>query len=179
TDELKNYDYILDLHSSSNNCPLFGIITQPNEEKINFAKNLGLKKIVLMPDSFASGKSLIDFCKCGISLEVGPHGRKENSDEVIGLIDNFLGENIYREDMIVFEIFKIIKQKYKNIKIKNFEKVEKNQMLTQDETGVQFAEEEFVPVLVGEKAYHGILCLAARKVNLKDMGSLLNHEKSE
>ena len=49
------------------------------------AKNQ-LKKLVIMPDFFASGKALIDFVKCGISLEVGPHDRKQNVDEAVNSI---------------------------------------------------------------------------------------------
>ena len=40
--KLKHFYYVIDLHSSSNNCPMFGIITKPNNEKIEFAKILGL-----------------------------------------------------------------------------------------------------------------------------------------
>jgi len=171
--KIDDYEYILDLHSSSNDCPLFGIVTKPSKGKINFAKKLGLRRLVLMPKSFASGKSLIDFCKCGVSLEVGPHGRKENSREVIELINNLIYGEISNKNLEIFEVFKVIKKEYKFIRIKNFQEVRENQILSEDKRGFQLSREAFVPILVGEEAYKDVLCLAARKVNLKDVESLI------
>ena len=88
--KVEGFDFIVDLHSSSNACPLFGLITKPNSRKIEFARNLGLSKLVIMPGSFANGKALIDFAKYGISLEIGPHHKKENIDEAAGHIRHFL-----------------------------------------------------------------------------------------
>ncbi len=67
-EKLEAFDYVLDMHSSSNSCLLFGIITKPNKEKIEFAKKFGLKRLVIMPEFFASRKALIDFVPCGISI---------------------------------------------------------------------------------------------------------------
>jgi len=165
--KLVNYDYVVDLHSSSSKCPLFGIITKPMKEKIEFAKKLGLKKVVVMSENYASGKALIDFCKCGISLEIGPHEDKTIIDEVSEKIENFISDKSMSEPEI-FEVFDVIKQEHKNIKINNFEFVNKGQILSEDSFGKQIAEEDFIAVLVSEKAYNNVLCLAGRKVNLKD-----------
>lgn len=162
---LENFDYVLDLHSSSEKCPLFGIITKPNKEKIEFAKKLGLKKLVIMSPDFAKENSLIDFLKCGLSLEIGPHEGKENVSEVETKIKNFLKEKNYSENLEIYEVFRIIKKERKNIKIKNFESVKRRQILTEDESGIQKASQNFTAILVGEKSYDGILCLAARKSN--------------
>jgi succinylglutamate desuccinylase len=159
--EIKNSKYVLDLHSSSNNCPIFGIITKPNNEKIEFAKKLGLKRLIIMPESFASGKSLIDFADCGISIEVGPHERKENVQEVLELIKNFGESKNYNENLELFEVFDIIKGKTNNILINNFQEVKKAQKINEN----QAAEFKFTPILVGESAYTGIICLAGRKLS--------------
>jgi len=162
-DKVKDFDYLIDLHSSSNICPLFGIITKPNNEKIGFAKKLGLKRVVIMTESFASGRSLIDSAKCGISLEVGPHKRKENIKDVLELIENFSNDILY-EDPEVFEVFDIIKKLHKSkILISNFQEVKKGQVIAENSEERQIADFDFIPVLVGEEAYNGVLCLACRK----------------
>lgn len=165
TNDLRYFDYILDLHSSSNNCPMFGIITKPNKDKIEFAKKLGLKRLVVMPEFFASGKALIDFVNCGISIEVGPHKRDENTQEVLELINNFLYKNKKNEDIEIYEVFDIIKKNLSNIIIENFEKIKKGQIIaydTQDTNIKQCADFDFTAVLVEEGSYGDILCLACK-----------------
>ncbi len=163
TKKLKSFDYVLDLHSSSNECPIFGVITKPNNEKIEFAKKLGLKKLVIMKESFASGKALIDFVKCGISIEVGPHDRKENVEEAVQLIENFLNDKNRNENIEIFEVIDVIKKEADCITIKNFEYVKKGDLIAYDENNKQYAEFDFVPILVNENAYEGVLCLACAK----------------
>jgi len=162
---LKDFYYIIDIHSSSNNCPMFGIITKPNNEKIEFAKQLGLKRLVIMPEFFASGKALIDFVYCGISIEVGPHNRKENVEEASLLIKNLI-KNKIDEDIEIFEVFNIIKKSKENILINNFENITKGQVIASDISGNQIAEYDFTAVLVGEDAYKDVLCLACRKIKI-------------
>jgi tryptophanyl-tRNA synthetase len=174
--KIKDFEYVLDLHSSSNSCPLFGIITKPNKEKIDFAKKLGLKRLVIMSPSFVSGKSLIDFAKCGISLEIGPHGRKENINEVLELINHFAENKNFSESLEIFEIFALIKKQAKNILITNFKEVKQGEIISEDETGKQLAEYDFIPVIVGEEAYGDTLCLAARKLDLDNLYKSLNPE---
>lgn len=157
--KVKDFDFIIDLHSSSNACPLFGLITKPNSEKIQLARNLGLSKLIIMPDSFANGKALIDFAKCGISLEIGPHQKKENIDEMVGHIRHFLEKKPANTSMEIFEVFAVIKKQGTQAVIKNFENVKKGSLIA---TG-QHAEFDFTAVLVDEESYDGILCLACRK----------------
>jgi succinylglutamate desuccinylase len=161
--KLKDFYYIIDFHSSSNNCPMFGIITKPNNEKIEFAKLLGLKKLVIMPKFFASGKALIDFVDCGISIEVGPHNRKENIIEANQLIKNII-ENKINEDIEIFEVFNTIKRFKETILINNFDDITQGQIIANDVSGNQIAEYDFTAVLVGEDAYEDVLCLACRKI---------------
>lgn len=163
--KLKEFDCVIDLHSSSNNCPLFGIITNTNKDKIELAKKLGLKKLVIMTESIASGRALIDFVNCGISLEIGPHNRVKNIDEVSGLIKNLIENKNYSEDIEIYKVFKIVKKKKDNILITNFESIKNGQIIAEDFTGKQTSDEEFTAVLVNEEAYEEILCLAARKIS--------------
>ncbi|MEK6894984.1 MAG: succinylglutamate desuccinylase/aspartoacylase family protein [Nanoarchaeota archaeon] len=162
TNLLKDFDYVIDLHSSSNACPMFGIITKPNTEKMELAKKLGLKKIMIMPEFFASGKALIDFVKCGISIEVGSHERKENARDAVDLINNFVNGKNYSNKIEIFEVFSAVPKEAEKILIENFQDVKKGQIIA---TGnkEQIAEFDFTAVLVGEESYKGILCLACKK----------------
>lgn len=164
-EKLKNFDFVIDLHSTSNSCPIFGIITQPSKEKIEFAKKMGLKKLVIMPEHFASGKALIDFVKCGISLEVGPHNRKESVSETLNLLDNLSEDKNYNEKLEIYEVKKIIEKRATNILIKNFDFVKKGDSIAVDNEFVQKAEKDFFAILVGEESYKDILCLAAERIN--------------
>ncbi len=176
-EKLKNYDFVLDLHSCSQESELFGIITKPDKEKIEFAKKLGLKKIILMNENLAKGKALIDFCKCGISLEVGPHKREENVGEVLDIIDNFLESKIQNRNLEIFEIFSLIKADYKKSFLTNFRRVGKGDLIAIGKKKY-FAEFDFIPVLANEEEYKDVLCLAARRVNLKYTKSYDEYEKT-
>ena len=166
-EKLKDYDYVIDLHSTPNPCPLFGIITKPTKEKIEFAKDLGLDKLVIVSDDYASGRALIDFVRCGISIEIGPSESEEIAEKVIEKLEKLSDKKeTYPE---VFEVFDIVKQEYEKIMIGNFEEVKKGQIITKDKRETQTAKKDFIAILVSEKPYNNVLCLAARKVNLKDI----------
>ena len=165
TNKLKDFDYVIDLHSSSNKCPIFGIISKPNNEKIEFAKKLGLKMLVIMSEKFEENNALIDWVKCGLSLEVGPHERKENINDAASLIKNFIDNKNKNESMAIFEIFEIVKKRASNILIKNFESIKEGDLIASDKNNKQYAEFDFTGVLVDEKSYGDVLCLAARKIN--------------
>lgn len=167
SNQLKKFDYVIDVHSSSNHCPLFGIITKPNKKKIDFAKKLGLKRLVIMPKFFASGKALIDFVNCGISLEIGPHNGKSNVRNVLDSINNFLERKMAGKEMEIYEVFDVIKKEAPKVAIKNFEEVKKGQIIATGNKSKQFSKYDFVPVLVDEEAYNDVLCLACRRTNFK------------
>ena len=161
--ELKKFDFVIDLHSSSGECPLFGIITKKDKLHIDFARKMGLKKLVVMSKEYASGKSLIDFAKTGISLEIGPHERKENVKEVLDVIYNLL-RGKENNEMKIFQVFSIVKQEYKDILIKNFKYVKKRYIMTRDKDLKQFAKYDFVPAIVSNKPYNNVLCLACKRI---------------
>lgn len=163
--KLRKFDYVIDLHSSSNSCPPFGIITNPTKEKIELSKKLGLKKLVIMKESIASGKALIDFVNCGISIEIGPHENPENIEKIYNLINNLVENKNYSENIEIYEVFKFLKREKKNVLIDNFEYVQSGQIISEDSTGKQLAEEDFTAILVNEDAYGDVLCLASKKIN--------------
>jgi succinylglutamate desuccinylase len=163
--KLKDFDYVIDLHSSSNKCPIFGIISKSNNEKIEFAKKLGLKRLVIMSQDFEDNNALIDWVKCGLSLEVGPHERKENVDDAVELIKNFLNNKNKNENIEIFEIFNIVKKQTENIIIENFQHIKKGDLIAFDENIKQYAEFDFTGILVDEKSYGDVLCLAAKRIS--------------
>ena len=168
-ERVKDFDYVIDLHSTSEPCPLFCIVTKPSKEKIDFARKLGVNKIVIMNENFAKGNSLIDFTKCGVSLEIGPEGNSEVIGEVCSKIRNLL-EGGQKTNPEIFIVEGIIEQKYEKILIENFKEVKKGEVICENEE-IQIAEFDFFPILVGEKAYkkEDILCLVGKQVNLKDL----------
>ncbi len=154
--KLRSFDIVIDLHSSSNTVPLFGIITKPTTKKINLAIAMGLKKLVIMPEKFSEGKSLIDNVDCGISLEVGPHKRKKNFKEVFNLIIN-LSKNVFNKKMKIYKVFDVLEgNKNYGLLIENFKEVKKGQRILKREK--LFSKFDFIPILVGEEAYEKILC---------------------
>jgi succinylglutamate desuccinylase len=167
-DKLKKFKYIVDIHSSSCKIELFAIITKPTKEKLRLASKLGIKKGVIMNDRFANGSSLIDNLNCAISLEVGPHERKENISEVIQAIKNLdesLDDDFSASDLEIFEIFDIIYgDNISKYDIENFRKVKKGEVIAEGEKKY-YAPFDFIPVFVGEKAYNGIICMATKKVD--------------
>ena len=170
-EKLCGFDRVIDLHSTSNECPLFGIVTNVSEEKIEFAKKLGLKRLVIMPENFANKKSLIDHHKLGISLEIGPHGNKEGTEEVIIKINNYINNIKQEENLEIYMPLKIIKRTNGKILIENFKEVKKGDLIINGNDNL-IADEDFIPVLVGEKFYSDVLCLACRKLGKQDLNNL-------
>lgn len=163
-EEIKEFEYIIDVHSSSSNVELFGIITKPDKKKIEFAKSLGLKRLVIMEKNISEGKSMIDNVECGISLEIGPHEKEGNAEKVIDSINKFLNSNESSNEIETYVVFDIIKaDDFKEAKINNFIPVKKGEIIATGEKE-KIAEFDFIPVLVNERSYDGVLCLAARKL---------------
>lgn len=160
--ELSAFKYIVDIHSSSSEMDVFGIITTPTEEKIELAKKLGLKRVLLMTKKLANGGSLIDNVNCGISLEFGPHEDEKKAQELINLMGKF--PNDPSNQIQIFEAFELIKgENDAKYFIKNFEEVKKGQLIAEGKKKY-FAQFDFIPFFVGEKAYKGTLCIAAKKL---------------
>jgi len=166
TKNLKSFDYVIDLHSTPQNCEMFGILTKPNKEKMRLAKLLGLKRIVIMTQEYASGKALIDVVECGISLEIGPHQSNEISKQALAAINNLTEKREVENQVFeIYEVFCIIRGKISNVCMNNFQEVKKGQSIAVQEDGSQQkATFDFVPVLVGKKAYSDVICLACKKI---------------
>ncbi len=168
--QLKFFECIVDIHSSSGDTDLFGIITKPNKEKVILAEKLGLDKLVIMSEKFASGKALIDHVSCGISLEIGPHKKREIVDKISQALNN-LKDGIGQNDkhMKTYEVIEVIPaEDDADVFIANFCKVRKGDLIAKGEKE-HFADKDFIPIFVNEKAYKNILCLACKEINVEDL----------
>ena len=65
----------------------------------------------------------------------------------------------------IFEVFSVIKKNKQDILINNFENIRKGQIIAKDNLGNQKADFNFTAILVGEKSYSDVLCLACRKIS--------------
>lgn len=165
--ELKDFSYVLDIHSSTGNCPLCAIMTKPNKEKLEFVKKLGISRLVIM-DKFSNGHSLIDSVDCGISLEIGPEG-----DVSLNELINFLSGKKFFSELEIYQVFDIFRGEVDKCFFKNFEEIKKGDLIAKGEQDY-FADEEFIPVLGGEKAYEGVVCLKAKRIKESELFSNTN-----
>lgn len=157
--QIKEFDYVVDIHTSSSDISLFGIITKPTKYNVDFARKLGLNTVLFMTKELAKGGSLIDYHPGSISLEFGPHDNKERAEEVIKLIENF---PCNKSDLRVYQAFDMVKGEAVKFYMKNLQKVKKGDLIAEGEEKY-YAEYDFIPFFVGERAYKGILCLAAKE----------------
>ncbi len=162
-EKLKEFEFVVDLHSTSGNSELFGIISKPTRAKIKLAKKLNLEKLVVIHPEFEKGHSLIDNLNCAISFEAGPHDKRGLAEEMASLIKSFLESKDFGKKMGIFSCFKAVEGEDKaKLFLENFKKVEKGSLIAKGKKKY-FAEEDFVPIFVGEKSYKNTICLAAKE----------------
>jgi predicted deacylase len=167
--ELGECDHVLDIHSCGIESPAFAIITKNNKETIDMIRMSGLNKVVIMPDSMANKKALIDYCN-GISIELGLHNTEETLKKGIKSTLNFLGNlGIINYDVknTKYNIFNVIKKVPKSEGIiksntYSFQKVKEGDLLYKANNKNIYSEKEFYAILPNEPSY-GFFCLAAIK----------------
>lgn len=160
---LSGCDYVIDIHSTTADTENFVIMTKCDEQTKSLATYLLLNKAVIMGNALAGGKSLIDHVSCGISIEFN---FKTKPESVSGIIINclrnlnMLDGPIYITDPEIYLAYGILRKLiHSNVpELANFRQA-------------SIGGELFYPILFGEKAYSGSLCLKARK--LKDSKSHL------
>ncbi len=74
--KIKDCAFVIDLHSSSTETPPFIILSKVTKQHLEFIRHIPIENVVIMHKKMASGHSLIDYCKCGVSLEMGRHNDK-------------------------------------------------------------------------------------------------------
>ena len=68
------------------------------------------------------------------------------------------------QDLEIFKVRGIIKKEKVNALLKNFEEIKAGQVIAYDNTGNQYAREDFIAVLVNEESYKEVLCLACKRI---------------
>lgn len=175
----KNFDYVLDLHSFSCQSDPFVIITKKTAQHLRLAKAARIRKVVFMSPALASGKALIDHCRCGISVEAGRHSQKNTYEQAGALTRNILAELGFlrrrkRSEIRIsyFQIKDVFLKKTKKERlekeIKNFKLVRKGGLVATGKKRRFLAPYDFYPILARERAYSKILCLAAKPVKIRE-----------
>jgi len=174
---IKNFDYVLDLHSFSCNSPPFVILTKKTRKHLRLARATGVGRIVFMSPKLAFGKALIDHCCCGVSIEVGRHDLRSTLKKAMKYTKNVFDSLGFfkRKRRVVgkIEYFEIVNIFFKkgNEKltknVMNFKLVNKGQVFALKERKKIIALYDFYPILAREKAYSNILCLVAKRVKIE------------
>jgi len=168
---IKNFDYLIDLHSFSFEGDPFAILTKRSKAHFQLVRKLGIRKVVLMSPELASGRSLIDHCPCGVSIEVGKHNLKLTKQRAEKYVTNALIGQEKKTKITYFQVIKVIlKRKDEKLidKVKNFQYVRKGTVIARGTKCELKAPFGFYPILAREKAYPEILCLAAKIVKIRE-----------
>lgn len=174
---VKDLDYVLDLHSFSCKSPPFAILTKKTKEHLRLVRASGVKKVIFMSPKLASGKALIDHCRCGVSIETGRHGfavtisrATHYTKNVLRKLESQKGGRTKTNGVDFFEITDIFLKKGNEELVKNitnFKLITKGQIFAKEKEKEFTAPYDFYPVFAGEKAYPNILCLVARNDKTK------------
>ena len=156
------YALIIDVHSTTSSVELFGIAANQDPRIVEIARRMGLSHLVFMPEELAS-RSLIGNVPLGISLEVGPHDRKENADDIVRAVRSLFTSARMRSSIDVYEVFEAIRGSG-TPHMENFVYVPKGSVIASNGSERIRTPFGFYPVLVCEEAYDGQLALAARMI---------------
>ena len=176
--KIRRYAYVVDFHSFSCKSEPFAILTKKSEEHFLLAESLGIKKIILMSSELASGRSLIDYCTCGVSVEAGKHNleatykRATNYGlKALERLRSFKAYSVKKNRVEYFEVVGILFKKMNEEieeSITNFKLVYKGEIIARDGKRLIKSPYSFYPVLAREKSYSNILCLATKPVKIRE-----------
>lgn len=175
--KIKKFDYILDLHSFSCKSDPFAVLTKKTKRHLKLAEASGINRVVFMSPKLASGKALIDHCRCGVSIETGRHDLESTFRRATHYTENilkalgFLKEKKRSAPKVdYFEIIDVFFKKGDRkiaTDIANFKLVRKGKIVANGKRGKFIAPYDFYPVLARERAYPNILCLAAKNAKME------------
>lgn len=167
--KLKMYQQVVDFHTATCDTPIFIILTKTTKKHLKLARSTGIKKIVYMQESIASGKALIDHVPVGISIEAGDEKLPVTKKRIKKVLNNLISGKDSKSKLQCYSVFGVIKKELGHEQlapnIKHFKKVKKGDTLT----NIRKSEFDFYPVLARETNYKDILCLMAKKVRERDI----------
>ncbi len=148
--ELKDCDYVLDIHSTTANQEHAIIITRKNLDILDLATRIPLRKVIIMGPSIAGYKSLIDHVKQGISIEFN---QNEDPERVAQIIRSYIRNLKNRTRQSSQEIYLVYGSlpRQGNLFLENFKRT-------------RLGGETFYPIFYGEKEYEKIWCMKAKRI---------------
>ncbi|MFH1832906.1 MAG: succinylglutamate desuccinylase/aspartoacylase family protein [Candidatus Levyibacteriota bacterium] len=186
-DIVEDSDFTIDLHTSSSPTQTFAIVGNKEKRRVELAEMAGVKKILYIPKQ--NSYAMIDFVKCGIGIELGLHNSQYAYDSGLLLINNVLNrlglttEEIGKQDD-AYEYFQVTGSIPKpfsapvQIYCQNFKLVHAGETIAKTDSkgtvlpklsDLMTAQEDFYPILVGERAYKDIVCIKAKKISREKM----------
>ncbi len=104
-EEVEECDFVLDFHTSKKDSPPCVLTTNLDKAHLNMCKRVGITNVVFMKENPIKGKSLIDYCNLGISIELGKHDSNGAKKTFLDVIKSFLTEKT--KDISLFETIKL------------------------------------------------------------------------
>ncbi|MBU1046657.1 succinylglutamate desuccinylase/aspartoacylase family protein [Patescibacteria group bacterium] len=172
--ELQDFNYVIDIHSTTTDVESLVIITKLNKEIRSLINAFNSKRVALMPKNIAQ-KAMIYYCNAGISFEYGNDKSNDayknalNDIKIILSNLNLIEEKIKKPKQKT-ELYKVIDTLDKpkgckvNKELKNFKEIKKGDLIGETTTKKIIAKRSFYPILFSEKAYEKIFGFRARKL---------------
>lgn len=169
-DFLSDCDEVLDLHSTTRSEEPFGISVR-GTQAIRLAGKLGLQRLVVMLKELKKGRSLLDHLPrhtLALSVECGTHDSQSAIEAVRVFTKRFLSDEMPKQQraLEIYQVTDVLRFKGKislSKKIRDFNRVNKGELLANAGGDAIRADYPFYPVLFGEEAYvrEGICGLVA------------------
>ncbi len=190
---VRDSDYAIDLHSTTSETEAFAIVDKKDPARVRLAEVMGIQNILLIPRD--KDYAMIDFVKCGVGIELGPHGSDYSYEMGMRAVKNTLhslGMISSREFSIIYEYLGVVDhvgsnyyELFGNIKypphsddklvsfVHNFNLVKRGDevlslSMPRRSGNVMRAEDDFYPVFVKEASYD-TFCLKAKKISREEM----------
>lgn len=157
---VRNYEQVVDLHTATCSTPMFAILTKVSPSHIDLVRRLGVKRVVYMAKSIASGRALIDHVNCGVSIECGNERSKKTAVDIEEALRHFISGGTSGDDIAYYLVYEILRSSPRLRRlpksVRNFQEV-------------SLAGEKFYPVLARERNYKGTLCLMAKRTTYDEL----------
>jgi succinylglutamate desuccinylase len=174
--KIKEYDLVIDIHSTTSDLKDALIITKLNKATKEVIKIINPKYLLYM--NFSKKHALISNAKVGIAFEYGKDESKKALNDIVFDIKKVLTHyemidekiNLKKKDKIKsFEINKTLPKKEGdkiNPKITNYKFVRKGQTVAINGKTKIKASENFYPILFGQKNYETMFGFVGKKFEL-------------
>jgi len=174
--KIKSADVVVDIHSTTSESKDALIVTKLNEETLNCIKAIQPKNVLIMKST--ENNALISMAKIGLAFEYGKDDDKitiRKTTMGIKRLLNYLKIIDYKfhsknKKINFFEIIDTVPRPkgYKLIKkVKNYKIIKRNNNYAINKNKKLIAEDDFYPILFGEKNYKDIFGFKGKKYSVK------------